>query len=232
MVKHFLASKLAGSSNVFLKFLTERAEFFLNFFCNVENNLIYAEPAQVLQYFYKTGCVGRRAIGVVKLTGRKLQYRVLANTFFAVGNLKILEFSMSGNCEHIIVVVSHFWIWLKFSPGQIWYQIHDSLQKAGRTSRTRACLLITWSHIRVCLERQFQNPSVTVHLQKWCIRTIFRFWGSYFSTLDTQQRWIITPSAALCIWESVGSDHFLVNRSCESLSSWLRIPQTFQYFLY
>lgn len=74
--------------------------------------------------------MGRRAVGVVKLKGCKLQYRVLANTFFEVGNLKILEFSMSGNCEHIIVVVSHFWIWLKFSPGQIWYQIHDSLQNS------------------------------------------------------------------------------------------------------
>jgi hypothetical protein len=183
---------------IFEKF-DRKSWIFPEFFCKVENNLIYAETHPGTTIVYKTGCVGRRAVGVVKLKGCKLQYRVLANTFFEVGNLKILEFSMSGNCEHIIVVVSHFWIWLKFSPGQIWYEIHDSLQKAGRTSCTRACLLITWSHIRVCLEWQFRNPSVTIHVQKRCIRTIFRFWGSYFPTLDTQQRWIITPSAALCI---------------------------------
>jgi hypothetical protein len=61
--------------------------------------------------------------------------------------------------------------------------ISDSWQltkKQGTPPAHGACLLITWSHIRVCLERQFQIPSVTIHLQKWCIRTIFRFSGSYF----------------------------------------------------
>jgi hypothetical protein len=93
---------------IVFKHLTKRAECFLNCFCKVGNqfNLCRTRPGTTI--VYKTGCMGRSAVGVVKLTGSKLQYRVLANTFFEVGNLKILEFSMSGNCEHIIVVVSHF----------------------------------------------------------------------------------------------------------------------------
>ncbi len=50
LVKQVFGLKLVGSLNAFLNFLTKRAIFFLEHFGKVDNNLIYAEIAQVPQY--------------------------------------------------------------------------------------------------------------------------------------------------------------------------------------
>jgi hypothetical protein len=53
-----IGSKLVGNLNVFLKISIERAEFFFEIFGIIENKLIYAKAAQVLQYIHIEDGVG------------------------------------------------------------------------------------------------------------------------------------------------------------------------------